>query len=68
MVFAVQDIVRSLSNQHKNIFVSREDDHWSQMQDKLIDEDPLGHVKFGHLFKEYCVKFACNYDEARYQI
>ena len=40
-----------------------------KMQDKLIiNKDPLGHVKLGHLFKEYCVKFACNYDEARYQM
>ena len=52
----------------ENAFVSRQEDYWSQMKDKLIDEDLLGKFKLGHSFREYCVKFACNYDEARYQM
>ena len=48
--------------------VSGKEDYWSQMQDKLIDEDPLELVKLGHLFKEYCVKFSCNYNEAKYRM
>ena len=43
----------------------RQEDYWSQMQDKLIDEDPLGQIKLGHLIKEYRITFACNYDEDR---
>ena len=35
----------------ENVFDFTQKDCWGQTHEKLIDEDPLGQVKFGHLLK-----------------
>ena len=40
-----------LKQSSENIFVFRLKDCWAQIHDMLIDEDPLGQVKFVCLFK-----------------
>ena len=53
-----------LKQPSENVVVFRQKNCWAQIYDMLINEDPLGQVKFVKLLS-YCVKFACDYDEAR---
>ena len=41
----------SLSNHQKMSLFPDKKDCWAQIHDMLIDKDPLGQVKFVHLFK-----------------
>ena len=40
----------------ENVFDFRLNDWWAQAHDKLIDDDPLGQVKFCAFIQSYCVK------------